>query len=80
MTLLDLGGLVGVGLMLTAYAAAQFGRLDPTRVPALSMNLVGALLILASLARDFNLSAVLMEGAWGLIALIGLIRLAIRRR
>jgi hypothetical protein len=41
------------------------------------LNLTGALLILLSLYFDFNLSAVLMEGAWALVALIGLVRLAL---
>jgi len=80
MTLADIGGLVGVVLILIAYAGAQLRRLDTTKAPALLMNLVGASLILLSLARDFNLSAALMEGAWAAIALFGLIRLGLRRR
>ena len=42
-------------------------------------NLVGASLILLSLMRNFNLSAAIVEGAWAVIALIGLIRLAFGR-
>ena len=37
-------------------------------------------LILLSLAFRFNLPAVLMEGTWGLVALFGLARLALRKR
>ena len=77
MTLPDILGVVGVGLILIAYAGATNGRLDPKKAPALLLNLVGALLILGSLYFDFNLSAVLMEGAWALVAVIGLIRLAL---
>jgi len=80
MTLADIGGLVGVVLILIAYAGAQLRRLDATRAPSLLMNLIGASLILLSLVRDFNLSAALMEGAWAAIALFGLIRLGLRRR
>ena len=36
-------------------------------------------LILVSLYFDFNLSAVLMEGAWALVAIYGLIQLALGR-
>jgi hypothetical protein len=79
-SLFDITGLVGVALMLGAYAGASLGKLDPTRAPALVLNLAGASLILLSLARTFNLSASVMEGAWALIALVGLIRLALRRR
>jgi hypothetical protein len=40
----------------------------------------GVLLILWSLSVDFNLSAALMEGAWALVAVIGLVRLAVKRK
>ncbi|MDP3660200.1 hypothetical protein [Phenylobacterium sp.] len=56
------------------------GRLDPQRAPALVANFVGASLILYSLASDFNLSAVVMESVWALVAVIGLVRLAIKKR
>jgi hypothetical protein len=74
MSLFDAAGLVGVALILGAYAAAQLKMLDPTRPPALVINLVGACLILLSLTRAFNLSAAIVEAAWALIALFGLAR------
>ncbi len=77
MTLPDALGVVGVLCILIAYAGATSGKLDARRAPALLLNLVGALLILVSLYFDFNLSAVLMEGAWALVAVIGLVRLAL---
>ena len=76
----DAAGLVGVLLILVAYAGAQLGRLEPRRAPALLMNLAGAGLIIWSLTFRFNLSAFLMEAAWALVALYGLIRLVIRKR
>jgi hypothetical protein len=83
MTWTDAAGLGGVLLILAAYAAATGGALDPKRPLALVANLVGASLILLSLARDFNLSAAAMEGAWALVSLAGLIRVGwakLRRR
>lgn len=80
MTLPDFLGVVGVLLILVAYAGATTKRLDPAEAPALLLNLFGALLILLSLYFDFNLSAVLMEGAWALVALYGLGRLVLARR
>lgn len=77
--LVDALGVVGVGLILAAYAGTQFRRLDPLKAPALALNLVGAALILASLARAFNLAAFLMEAAWAVISAVGLAR-ALRRR
>jgi hypothetical protein len=78
-TAFDLLGLVGVVLILAGYAAATMGRLHPKGAPSLAINFVGASLILLSLTRSFNLSAAIVEGAWALIALAGLIRLGLGR-
>jgi len=77
----DAGGLVGVLIILIAYAGAALGRLDPKGVWSLLANLVGAGLILVSLlTASFNLSATVMEGSWALVALAGLVRLGLKRR
>ena len=76
MNLYDIIGLIGVALMLVAYGATVAGRLDVQAWPALAANFVGASLVLVSLSHDFNLSAAVIEGAWALIALAGLVRLA----
>jgi hypothetical protein len=80
MTLPDFGGLVGVLLILSAYALGQLGRLRMDMAPALLMNLIGASLVLVSLTFRFNLSAFLMEAAWAGVALFGLVKLLIRRK
>lgn len=80
LTLIDIAGVGGVLLILIAYAGATAGKLDPKQWPALTLNLAGALLILWSLSVDFNLSAALMEGAWALVAVAGLVRLALKTR
>ncbi len=76
----DIAGLIGVALILAAYVGAQVRRLDPLAAPSLLLNLAGAGLILLSLTRAFNLAAFLMEAAWALTALYGLVRLALTRR
>jgi hypothetical protein len=48
--------------------------MDARAYGSLALNLVGSLLILASMLTAFNLSAALMEGAWALTALYGLWR------
>jgi hypothetical protein len=76
----DILGLIGTATILIAYALTSSGRLDAHRAPALTANLAGSSLILLSLTQAFNLSAVLVEAAWAGISLIGLARLALRRR
>lgn len=80
MTLLDAAGLIGVALMLAAYAAAQAHWLNPLKAPSLLMNLVGASLVMLSLSQRFNLAAFVMELSWAAVAAYGLVRLALRRR
>ncbi|MFI4966256.1 MAG: hypothetical protein ACHP9T_12910 [Caulobacterales bacterium] len=68
-------------MILVAYAGAALGRLDPKGVWSLLANFVGAGGILVSLLiTNFNLSSTVMEGSWALVALAGLVRLAILRR
>lgn len=75
----DVVGVAGVLLILAAYAGGIVGKLHPQQALSLLANLAGASMILLSLWRDFNLSAALMEGAWALFALGGLVRLLIVR-
>jgi hypothetical protein len=77
----DAAGLAGVLIILVAYAGAALGRLDPKGVWSLLANFLGACGILASLLLgQFNLSSTVMEGAWALVALAGMIRLWVLRR
>lgn len=78
-TLLDAIGLLGVFALLIAYGLTVAGRIDPLRPAALLLNLFGALGILASLWGAFNLSALVIETAWAMIAIGGLIRHLLHR-
>ncbi len=80
MTLPDIGGLIGVAMILAAYAAGAMGRLRADAAPALTVNLIGALLVVWSLLHVFNLSAFVMEASWALVALVGLIKLALKKK
>lgn len=74
----DLIGLAGSAIFIAAFAYANLAAsLDKILFNA--MNLVGAMLLLVSLSVRFNLAATVLEVAWGLIALWGLVS-AIRRR
>ena len=71
---LTIGGFIGVAIVVSAYFANQQGWLESSdwRFPA--ANLVGALLILASLYSDWNFPSAVIEVVWALISLYGLIR------
>ena len=74
MTVPDWLGLAGVVLILAAYGLLQ-ARMLAAEHPAFSAcNALGAALILVSLAFDFNLPAAVIETAWLLISLYGLVR------
>lgn len=75
----DAAGLVGAGLILGAYALVQFERLAADHPANLAMNFAGASLVFASLLVDFNAAAALLEAAWALISLYGLVRALARR-
>ena len=79
MTAWDAAGLAGVLVILVAYALATAGRMDPKQAASLWANFLGASLILVSLSRAFNLSAVAMEGSWALVSLVGLLRIGWRK-
>ncbi len=72
-------GLVGSVIFIAAFAyanvAAQFDKLWFNLA-----NLIGAVLLLWSLSVHFNLAAFVLEVAWALIALIGLISALLQLR
>lgn len=74
----DVIGLIGGVLFIAAFAYAnvadKFNKLWFN-----AANLLGALLLLISLWVNFNLAAFVLEVAWAIIALAGLIR-AVRMR
>ena len=74
----NLIGLIGSAIFIAAFAYANAAK----RLNKLWFNvanLIGALLLLWSLSVHFNLAAFVLEAAWGLIALGGLIA-ALRAR
>ena len=76
----DLIGNLGVALVILAYLGLQLERLDARGLVYSAANAIGAAMILVSLSRDFNLSAVVIEVFWVGISLLGLWRWQRRRR
>ncbi len=75
MTMHGLVGIVGVALYITAYGLLQAGVLRGASYSYAAMNLVGASLVLVSLAHTWNLASALIQIAWILISLAGIVRI-----
>ncbi|HSL83130.1 MAG TPA: hypothetical protein VLF66_10150 [Thermoanaerobaculia bacterium] len=70
----DFVGNLGVAAIVVAYLALQMGWVEGRSLRYSAANAAGALLVLASLAVEFNLSAFLMEAFWLAISLVGVVR------
>ena len=74
----DVIGLTGSALFIGAFAYANLSK-HLNKLAFNLANLVGSILLLISLAVNFNLAAFVLETAWGLIAAAGLV-MALRTR
>jgi surface polysaccharide O-acyltransferase-like enzyme len=73
-------GVIGVIFVLAGYFLINTNRLNSTSKVYLSLNFVGAWLILFSLFFHWNLSSVIIELAWITISGIGFYRLMRAKR
>ncbi|MDO6412817.1 hypothetical protein Q4F19_00330 [Sphingomonas sp. BIUV-7] len=76
--LADAIGLVGSALMVVAYAYSNMAKSVDFLLFNL-LNLVGSLLLIASLLVHFNLASMLLEIVWSIIALLGLAKVWMTR-
>jgi hypothetical protein len=65
--------LVGAVLILAAFAGAQTGRLDRRSRWYLLPNLLGSAALAADALRGRQWGFLLLEGAWAIISLLGLL-------
>jgi len=78
--LADILGNAGVVCFLSAFFLMQKGRLHHTGLVYLGLNLVGAILLMISLLVHWNLAAFLLEAAWALISMMGIITHILNKR
>ncbi len=71
-------GLIGVGLVLSAYFLLQFNKINAKGILFSLINLIGAVLILLSLLIHWNLASVVIEVFWIMISFYGLVRAVMR--
>ena len=79
LTVPDMIGFVGVGLIVVTYFLSQTGRMDVSRPAYPALNGIGALLILFSLYFAPNAASIVVELFWLAISAIGLVR-ALRKK
>ena len=72
--LFNIIGYTGVAMILIAYSLLQLGSILGDSIRYCLANLVGAILILVSLCWSWNWPSVVIEVAWILISLFGLIK------
>ena len=59
---------IGALLILTAFAAAQFGRLDQRSVSYLVLNLIGSAILAVLAAVEEQLGFLLLESIWAIVS------------
>lgn len=69
--LLQVVSIVGALAVLGAFAADQFGWVDPGRLSYALANFVGAAILTVVAVIDGQIGFVLLQGAWSLISLWG---------
>ena len=70
----DIIGGIGVALIVITYFLLQIGKIKSTQLLYSLMNVIGSLLILISVFKNWNLSSFLIEVFWILISLIGIFK------
>lgn len=65
--------MIGAALILTAYVAAQLERLDPQSRFYLGLNLAGSIILAVLAASGSQWGFLLLECAWAIVSLWGLV-------
>jgi hypothetical protein len=77
--LFDATGLLGAALILVAYALVQAEKMRANALPFLSCNLMGATLVIISLLWKWNFAAFMLEAAWAIISMAGIVKILRKR-
>ena len=80
LSLPNVAGLAGVGLIVLFYFLIQTGRVTADTLAYSVGNGIGAALILLSLVFDFNLPSFVFESIWLVISIFGMARVLLKRR
>lgn len=75
----NLIGLFGVIIILIWYFLLQLGKCSSKDLTFSTVNAIGSLCILYSLFYEWNFPTVVIEVAWFLISLFGMVKYFVRR-
>jgi hypothetical protein len=64
----------GALLILVAFAAAQFGKLDVESKPYLWLNLVGSIILAVLALHEEQWGFLLLEGVWAIVSAYSLLK------
>ncbi len=76
----DAVGILGVSFVLGTYLALQMRKLAVDAPAYSTINACGAVFILVSLYHNFNLSSFIIEFAWLMISIFGMVQAFRARR
>lgn len=76
----DTIGMIGVVIILSTYLLLQMERLKSETLLYSVLNMTGSSMILFSLFFEWNLASAIIEGAWVLVSLFGIVRYFVKRR
>ena len=71
--MLQVISVLGALAILGAYAANQFGWINPSQLSYTVANFVGAGILTAVAVVDQQVGFVLLQGAWALVSLAGIV-------
>ncbi|WP_420594707.1 CBU_0592 family membrane protein [Deinococcus sp.] len=74
MDFIQLLSLLGAAQVLSAFIAAQFGKLSTASVLYLLLNTVGGACLAVSALLERNAGFIVLEGTWTLVSAWGLLR------
>lgn len=70
---LQIVSILGALAVLGAFAADQFGLVDPTRLSYALANFIGATILAAIAVVDQQIGFIVLQGAWAAVSLWGIV-------
>jgi len=80
LTIIDVIGVAGVAIIIAMYLMLQLEKIDPKSFSFSFLNLIGSLLIVVSLLKNWNLASFIIEFFWIMISVYGLYKFYRRSR